>query len=446
MQRESPQLKILDPLFRVGTSRPQRMHNGLPLSLLDFLLVTAMLLVTPTDEWMNVTRTHPSEPLLDAGKASSTTSLNDSRSSDPGPSYGSHPSETPNAEPPSHSSETTPAIERWRASITSRHRDINQSPDGDDIDDRSSTTASRTTSRLSCHTDIQSTTQHVPSLSLRDGHYAYSTSSLSLLSRVHSSPQPVRRRTRELPVPPLPSSQGHPYGHGPLSAMSHVSHVSYLTHSQPSPDTLTSIPSIPTSSSISPQHSLRPLVIDPNAVPSRRVITSGIHSRSLPTPPTPSTSKPRSTLPLIPSRSAVASVPSTPLPTPIPPVPHHRLLSRSRSYSHLQNASVYPDSPHEYEFPVKAPPNYDASAPDPPPLSLCAHVSTQRVAVGRSLSICTTNVAPAPSAASASTSSTATSLASEEGDPFDMPPAYSALDMARSPLRLHAVNGDVGDG
>ncbi|KAH9017557.1 hypothetical protein EDB84DRAFT_1521582, partial [Lactarius hengduanensis] len=34
MQRAPPQLKILDPLFRLGSSKPQRMHNGLPLSLL----------------------------------------------------------------------------------------------------------------------------------------------------------------------------------------------------------------------------------------------------------------------------------------------------------------------------------------------------------------------------------------------------------------------------
>jgi hypothetical protein len=445
MQREFPQLKILDPLFRVGTSRPQRMHNGLPLSLLDFLLITAMLLVTPTDEWMNVTRTHPSEPLLDAGKAS-TTSLNDSRSSGPRPSYGSHSSESPDAEPPSHPSEATPAIERWRSSIPSHGREINQPPNGDDIDDHSSSTASRATSRLSFHTDIQSATQRVPNLSLRDGHYAYSSSCLSLVSRVNSSPQPLRRRTRELPLPPLPSSQRHAYGHGPLSALSHVSHVSYLAHSQPSLDALASIPPLPTSSSISPQDPLRPLVIDPIAVPSRRVTTSGIHSRSLPTPPTPSASKPRlPTLPHIPSRSAVDTVPSTPLPRPIPSVSQHRFLSRSRSYPHLQNASIYPDSPHEYESPVKAPPNYDASAHDPPPLSIRTHVSTQRATVGRSLSICTTNVVPAASAASASTSSTATSLASEEGDPFDMPPAYSALDMARSPLRLRAVNGEMGD-
>jgi hypothetical protein len=61
-----PQLKILDPLFRVGSSRPQRMHNGLALSLLDFLLMTAMILLTPNDEWTNVTRANTSESVADS--------------------------------------------------------------------------------------------------------------------------------------------------------------------------------------------------------------------------------------------------------------------------------------------------------------------------------------------------------------------------------------------
>ncbi|KAH9017551.1 hypothetical protein EDB84DRAFT_691383 [Lactarius hengduanensis] len=70
MQRAPPQLKILDPLFHMGSSKPQRMHKGLPLGLLDFLLVTAMLLVTPSEEWMNVMRTSPSDSFLDDGSPS----------------------------------------------------------------------------------------------------------------------------------------------------------------------------------------------------------------------------------------------------------------------------------------------------------------------------------------------------------------------------------------
>lgn len=436
MQREFPQLKIIDPLFRLGSSRPQRMHNGLALSLLDFLLVTAMLLVTPADEWMNVTRTNPSEPSTDAGYLSSSTSLGNLPSSDTRPFNDS--SETPDVEAPLHTSEATPAIERWRSSIPVRAMEDNLSHYEESIDDQSSSTESRSTSRLSSHIDMQSATQH---LSAQGAYSTQSRSSFSLTSRNLSSSQPAHRRTRELPVPPLSSSQGS-YDRGPPSASSYISHISYMTHGRVSQDELPPVPPLPSSSSISPQDP-RPPVINPISVPPRRVTaspTSSIHTRSLPVPPTPSTSKGR--LPPLPApRSAVGLIPPSRLPEAIPSVPQHSLLSRSRSYTHLRDTTTYSQSPHDYVTPIKAPPNYDASAHDPPPLPISAHVATQRAVVGRSLSIRTANVAPAPSAASAST---ATSRASEEGDPYDMPPAYSALDMALSPLRLRMANGALG--
>src|SRR5579863_4879916 len=98
IQRAPPQVKILDPLFRVGTSRPQRMHNGLALSLLDFLLVTAMILITPNDEWMNVTRPNPSDAIADFG-------------------HTSHNSSSDPRAPLLHTSEVSPEIERWRSSV-----------------------------------------------------------------------------------------------------------------------------------------------------------------------------------------------------------------------------------------------------------------------------------------------------------------------------------------
>ncbi|KAH9020718.1 hypothetical protein EDB85DRAFT_512727 [Lactarius pseudohatsudake] len=67
MQRAPPQLKILDPLCRLGSSKLQSMHNNFPFSLLYFSLMTAMLLVTPSEEQMNVTRTSPSDSFLDDG-------------------------------------------------------------------------------------------------------------------------------------------------------------------------------------------------------------------------------------------------------------------------------------------------------------------------------------------------------------------------------------------
>jgi hypothetical protein len=448
MQREFAQLKILDPLFRVGSSRPQRMHNGLPLSLLDFLLVTAMLLVTPTDEWMNVTRTGPSEPFTDPGQPSSTTGLDNSHSLDIQPSYDAVSPETPEVEA---TSEATPAIERWRSGIPPRAREDSQSQYGDSVDNRSSSTASRATSRLSFHTDMQSATHNSSNPSPQVVYATQSSSSLSLASRSLSSSQPTRRKTRELPIPPLPSPHGYVYDRGPLSASAHILHMPHVTHSRPLQNELPPIPSLPSSSSISQQDPPRLPVMSPIIVPSRCVTTSpasSIHSRSLPIPPTPSRPKARlPSLPLLPlpPTSAVALLPPSPLPSPVPSVPQHSLLSRSRSYSHLQNAAAYPGSPHEYESRAKAPPNYDSSPRGDPPLPIRAHVPTHRPGGGRSLSICTATVVPAPSAASASTSSTTTSLASEEGGSYDMPPAYSVLDMARSPLRLCAANGDMGD-
>ena len=69
--------------------------------------------------------------------------------------------------------------------------------------------------------------------------------------------------------------------------------------------------------------------------------------------------------------------------------------------------------------------------------------------VGRSLSIRTTNISAHESAAVLSTRSAGTTVTpsrSGDGDPFDLPPTYSALDVARSPLRLRGVNGDASIG
>ena len=44
------------------------------------------------------------------------------------------------------------------------------------------------------------------------------------------------------------------------------------------------------------------------------------------------------------------------------------------------------------------------------------------------------------SARSASISDVPSRSVSGDGDPLDLPPAYSAVDMARSPLQLRGVN------
>ena len=99
---------------------------------------------------------------------------------------------------------------------------------------------------------------------------------------------------------------------------------------------------------------------------------------------------------------------------------------------------------------MKLPPNYSSSAHDhtfatllPPARTLTSY------GVGGSLSIRTTNISnisresAALGVKSASIrASSRSASASGDGDPLDLPPAYSALDMALFPLHLSVVSGD----
>ena len=411
------------------------MHNGLALSLLDFLLVTAMLLLAPNDEWMNVTRTSQSEFVPDSGP----------------PCDSSFSHEPPDMKPHLLTPEATPVIERWRSTIPPRIVEDNRSECGESSDDESG--SSRPTSRLSFHMDTQSTAQHSEYPS-RQGAFALSDSSLSLASHALSFARRGHGRTRELPLPPTlpptPLSHGPSFARGPPpSASSYASHVSHLPHGQHSQDEPPPIPPLPGSSSTSPPPRVVRPVINTSSVFSRPVAgspTSSLHSRSLPIPPAPSTSKPRMpSLPLV--LSSDSSSPMTPmsaLPGPVPPLPRRTSLLRTHSYSHLRNASTpYSDSPHDFKPLTKAPPNYVASSADPPPLPISAHASIQHGAMSRSLSIHTRDVAPVLSAASASTSAD-TSFASVDADPYDMPPAYSLIDLAYSSSQLQIVSGEMG--
>ena len=384
------------------------MHNGLALSLLDFLLVTAMILMTPNDEWMNVTRPNPSDSVTESGHHGS--------SSDPRASL-------------LHNSESAPEIERWRSSIPAQVVAGNQSQRGE-----SDGSSSRATSRLSFHTDLQSAAQHS---TYTPGQHLFSTPS----SSSHSLPsqslpsQLVRRRTRELPVPPKPPS----FGHNPPSASSIASHVSYLPHGQHSQKEPPPMPPLPTTFP-APSHDSRRPVTTPASVLSRRVTDSptSIHSRSLPTPPTPSSSKPPfPLLPLVPPNSAVCTT-APPLPGPV-----HPMLSRSQSHSHLRHSAVYASSPHDYKPPLKIPHNHAPNAHASPPLPISAHTSVLTEVMSTPLSICTTGVTPALSAGAASAVSAVsadTSLTAAEEDLYDLPPAYSLLDVPRPSLRIRATD------
>ncbi|KAI0266991.1 hypothetical protein BC834DRAFT_90164 [Gloeopeniophorella convolvens] len=431
------------------------MHNGLPLSLLDFLLVTAMLLVTPSDEWMNVTRAGPSESFTDLNHSISTSSgFEGLQPSETRPSSSSLSSETPDPVVLEQNTEATPAIENWRSHIP-RNRDDDQSRYAESVNGPASPTASRTTSRTSFHTDTQSTTNHAAHPSVQGMYSVQSSSSLSLASHAFSATQNSNRRTRELPTPPVQSSShGYTYGRGPSSASSHVSHASYAGYPRPSHDEPPPIPPLPASSSASaPPRTSRPSAPTPIIVPSRHTTASptfSVHARSLPIPPTPSTSKPPipSLPPLSMPSTSIASTPSSPIPGPASSVPHVPSLPRSQSFSHLQQRAA--QQQHEYHSPVKAPPNYAASAHDPTPLPSVPRPGPGPATNHQPLSIRTTDVGPAPglpSAADARVGTGAVVLTPDdtEAELYDFPPpAYSAIDMARSPLRLHAVNGDEG--
>ncbi|KAH9023537.1 hypothetical protein EDB83DRAFT_2527279 [Lactarius deliciosus] len=118
-----------------------------------------MLLVTPSEEWMNVTRTSPSDSFLDDGSPSDL-SLGVLSSNDL-PSSSSLSSGTPDIVALLHTSEATPEIDRWRSSIPARAKDDNHSHYAESIDGGAANEASsRATSRLSSHIDDHAAVQH----------------------------------------------------------------------------------------------------------------------------------------------------------------------------------------------------------------------------------------------------------------------------------------------
>ena len=374
-----------------------------------------------------MTRTRPSEFVPDSG-----------------PPYESSFSHEPaDMKPHLLTPEATPVIERWRSAIPPQVIEDNRSECEESSDDQ--TSSSRPTSRLSFHMDTQSTAQH-SEYPPRQGVFALSDSSLSLASHALSFPRRGHGRTRELPLPPTlpptPLSHGPSFARGSPSVSSYVSHRPHGQHSQDEPPPIPSLPGSPSTSS--PPRVVRP-VINTSSIFSRPIAgspTSSIHSRSLPIPPTPSTSKLRMPLlPLVPS--ADCTPPTSPVsafPGPVPPLPRRSSLLRTQSHHHLRNASTaHSDSPHDFKPLFKVPLNYVSSNPDPPPLPISSRASVQRGALNRSLSIRTSDVAPVLSAASTSTLAE-TSFTSVDADPYDMPPAYSLIDLAHS----SSLGGEMG--
>ena len=195
-----PQLKVFDPLHQPDATRPQRTHGGVPLSLLDFLLVTAMLLTTDSDEWTNVTRAPPNTsrdpPEEQAGPSrpsrySQGSSLSLSSAGAPSTLI------VPNTSP---ESAKAPAIERWRHTVPPLRT---ESPD---ILRPGSPNSPVRTSRAS--QSSESTDQLSTPASPGPMHpFSLHSPSSSMSQRQRYSSQPSSSgplTTRELPVPPIP--------------------------------------------------------------------------------------------------------------------------------------------------------------------------------------------------------------------------------------------------
>ncbi|KAI9437498.1 hypothetical protein H4582DRAFT_278768 [Lactarius indigo] len=115
-----------------------------------------MLLVIPSEEWTNVTRTSPSDYFLDDGN------LSDSSlgvlSSNRLPSSTSLSSEIPDATTFLHTSEATPEVGRWHSSVPARARDTTILSYAESIDGcHASEASSRATSRTSSYIDNHAT-------------------------------------------------------------------------------------------------------------------------------------------------------------------------------------------------------------------------------------------------------------------------------------------------
>jgi hypothetical protein len=183
------------------------MHAHRPCCLLDVLLATAMLLVTLSEERMNVTRSSPSHYFYSFPEdGSPPDEPRGSSLSSPNPLTSTSSLLSGNPDPTIlYSSEAAPEIERWRSSVSNRVADENRSPYAESVDGPTSSGLSRAATRLSSNTDHYSAMQHAP---VQGVYTTNSSSSLSLASHTMSSPQHPNRISRTSELPPIPPSQG----------------------------------------------------------------------------------------------------------------------------------------------------------------------------------------------------------------------------------------------
>ncbi|KAI0032258.1 hypothetical protein K488DRAFT_70801 [Vararia minispora EC-137] len=354
-----PQLKIFNPIFPEDASRQQRMHAGIPLSLLDFLLVTSMLLLTDPDEWTNITRLSSSngEPSASADTTNAdgveaeveaeadegvlSPSHPVSQSPVPGPAVSPTPHPRSRAIPyvPSHNQSQSSVgssgmsgsvrngasgIERWRNDVDPHRPNSPDEPfprpdSGSGI--ASPAQDSRRQSRSSAGSESNSGL--TSPINPRFSHRSSSSGSHRAPSAFASSPSVAR----ELPIPPVPAN---PYiTQGVSSSPGPVPHLNSAGNTLPSPSA--SMLPRPPSPSPPPSAFSQPM---PHASPttaaweSASPITPGSSSysgsslwnvpstaRMYTRPQSSSSSSTHYNLPMTPARAL------PPVPLPPPPVP-----------------------------------------------------------------------------------------------------------------------------
>ncbi|KAI0316512.1 hypothetical protein OF83DRAFT_1084227 [Amylostereum chailletii] len=456
-----PHIKIFDPIFRTGsTARPQRSHAGVPISLLDFLLVTSMLLLTEHDEWTNVTRTRPvtTAPADDgAYEEDSVRHLPPSSSVTSTPSRSATIDTLHNPSSASlvsgFSSGMAPSfgLDNWRNNVSERPRSPDDRWPSSSREPGSPVRASGA-SQSSADSDAISTpaspTHHT--FSYRSG------SSISSHNRqpYHSAPSLSNTHARDLPIPPLPTSHYVNPKHsrtfrGPdSSAQSRYArspsptsrHSTYPSQSSRDGEPWRISTELSRPSAMSSSASVYNLSGPSSAHPSHAEsqwppTTPGSSTPSLHHyPHTPITSRSLPPIPPVPTidRSLVHKSPlSSPNVIAVPSLPHPPSLTRSGTTTTTRMSTV-PHRSQSYNnlrrTTIKAPPNYLASTQDntvhPSDLGLLDAMQAFGINDGG---------AHAPGGQVLSQGMTEVMRPDSVYDA--PPPAYSQLDMARSPLQ-----------
>lgn len=452
-----PELRIYHTVFDPHAPNTQRMHAGVPLSVLDFLLVTSMLLLTETDEWTNISRAPAPDIAPDPGPSNSG-SVAGGLDYLQSPTQPVPPLPTPvrantiHGSPARNRSTTSLAsgpsgsgsgkVERWRATVAPQRP---PTPDDAARSGSPGTSQSNRASRSSADSELITPPSPLT-------HRFSMRSMVSGSGRPHTS-HGVSSVSRDLPVPPVPRIPPLAYEPGgPLGPPARATTTQQMLARSPSPATsqqsgsLHATPPPQGQTTIQQQLSSSPALgsWEPQASPiSPAFIERTTSARSYP----PSSSGSSTPYPSTPSRA----LPLPPLP--LPPVPASQPIDRQMSKSpgfigsvRRQPSTPLPSSPSPSNFSgmsgsrtqdidlrrttlFKAPPGYATAHTDVPvPVSVAATPDLPAAVEG--LSIAASGPAPAASPRPETLYDTP-------------PPAYSQQDLERRQAALNTFNSGL---